>query len=387
MRSQEEKKAMTKTSQVVKTKSPGATGDVSRAISAKPSFYNKVTKKSSVVPLESKPLSRKGTGSGPGTGSVTVKSKVSPSDDSVKNSGNLAQTEEKEFAPVMDESTTKVLQVDLAQPTNHVDASLENSLDNDLILEKTENSNQILAVSDNGFQNLVEPPAPEIQPDEDMGISSAAWVEVEHQEVSANCDNGMSEVSISPAIAPATSSSPRIHHSLSQMLQADCSEPEIIEWGNAENPPAFIYQKDAPKGLKRLLKFARKSKEANATGWASPSVFSEGEDDPEECKGANKKNLDSLSRKAGLGKGYVQQKTMMLAESLDGGNSSRRAADYLGMHDILSAESSRSSVTSLRSDKSREGHVPVTATSTKASRSFFSLSTFRSSKSSETKPR
>nr|XP_019710443.1 uncharacterized protein LOC105057241 isoform X3 [Elaeis guineensis] len=384
---EEQKKVMTKTSKVAKTKSPGATGDVSRAISAKPNFYNKVTKKSSVVPLESKAFSRKGTGIGPGTGSAMVKTKVSLSDDSVKNSGNLAQTEEKESVPVTDESTTKVLEVDLVQPTNHVDASLENSLDNDLILEKTENSNHILAVLDNGFQNRVEPPAPEIQPDEDLGISSAAWVEVEHQEVSAKCDNGMSEISISPGIAPATSSSPRIHHSLSQMLQADCSEPDIIEWGNAENPPAFIYQKDAPKGLKRLLKFARKSKEANATGWASPSVFSEGEDDPEECKAANKKNLDSLSRKAGIGKGYGQQKTIMLGESLDGGNSCRRATDFLGMHDILSAQSSRSSFTSLRSDESREGHVPVAATSTKASRSFFSLSTFRSSKSSETKPR
>ncbi|XP_008793394.2 COP1-interacting protein 7-like isoform X1 [Phoenix dactylifera] len=387
MKSQEEKKkAMTKTTKVAKARSPAATGDVSHCISAKPSFYNKVTKKSSVVPLESKPFLRKGTGIGPGTGSATIKTKVSLSDDSAKNSGNLTQTEEKESAPLTDESTTRVLELDLAQPANDVDASLENSLDSDLILEKTENSKQILAVLDNGFQSPVEPPAPEIEPDEDMGISSAAWVEVEHQEVSAKWDNDMSEISASPGLAPVTSSSPRVHHSLSQMLQADSSEPEIIEWGNAENPPAFVYQKDAPKGLKRLLKFARKSKEANATGWASPSVFSEGEDDPEEPKAANKKNLDSLSRKAGLGKGYGQLKTM-LGESLDGGNSSRRTADFLGMHDILSAQSSARSFTSLRSDKSREGHVPVTATSTKASRSFFSLSTFRSSKSSETKPR
>ncbi|XP_008782721.2 COP1-interacting protein 7-like isoform X1 [Phoenix dactylifera] len=368
---QEKKKAMTKASKVTTTKSLAATGDDSGAVSAKPSFYNKVTKKSSVVPLESKPFLRKGTGIGPGTGSAIAKTRVSQSDDSAKNSGNLTQIEEKESAPVTDESTTKVLEVDLdlAQPANDVDANLENSLDNDLNLEKTENSDQILAVVDNGFQNPVEPPVPEIQQDEDMGISSTAWVEVEHQKISASCDNDTSEISVSPGLAPATSSSPRVRHSLSQMLQADSSEPEIIEWGNAENPPALVYQKDAPKGLKRLLKFARKSKgEANVTGWGSPSVFSEGEDDSEESKAANKRNLDSLSRKAGA-------------------NSSKRAADFRGMHDILSAQSSTSSLISLSSDKLREGHVPVTATSTKASRSFFSLSTFRSSKSSETKPR
>ncbi|XP_010921244.1 uncharacterized protein [Elaeis guineensis] len=370
MKSQEEKKkTMTKTSKAAKTKSPATTGDDSGAVSAKPSFYNKVTKKNSVVPLESKPFLRKGTGIGPGTGSAIAKTKVSQSDDSAKNSGNLTQIEEKESAPVTEEATTKVLEVDLAQPANDVDANLENSLDNDLNLEKTENSDQISAVVDNGFQNPVELPVPEIQPDEDMGISSAAWVEVEHQKVSASCDNDMSEITVSPGLAPATSSSPRVRHSLSQMLQADSNEPEIIEWGNAENPPALVYQKDAPKGLKRLLKFARKSKgEANVTGWASPSVFSEGEEDSEESKAASKRNLDSLSRKAGA-------------------TYSKRAADLCGMHDVLSAQSSTSSHISLGYDKLRERQVPVTATSTKASRSFFSLSTFRSSKSSETKPR
>jgi len=148
----------------------------------------------------------------------------------------------------------------------------------------------------------------------------------------------------------------------------------------------LVYQKDAPKGFKRLLKFARKSKgEANVTGWASPSVLSEGEDDTEEYKAASKRSSDSLLRKVALqAKGYEPPKSMSTG-SVDCGNSSNRSMDFKAMSEVMPAQSSTHTATIL--DRLREGQSSAPATSTKATRSFFSLSTFRSSKSSETKLR
>ena len=338
LKDQEEKKqrSVTKSTKNVKTKNPETPGDDSGVLSAKPSFYNKVTKKNSVVPLESKPFMKKGTGIGTKGSPIAAKPKVSQPDDSSKSSGSLIQPEENESIAVTSEPSPKILEVGVVQAA-YDDANLELALDSDLSHNHMEDMDQGRDELDNSFKNAVELPPPEIQVDEDMGISSAAWVEVEREGGSASCDCGLPDLTTSPELASAAAlSSPRVRHSLSQMLQADSNEPEIVEWGNAENPPSLVYQKDAPKGLKRLLKFARKSKgEANMTSLASPSVFSEGEDDTEESKAASKRSSDALLRKAALqAKGYEPPKSM-LTGSLDGGNSSKRSTDYRGMNDFV----------------------------------------------------
>lgn len=356
IKGQEDKKTRTATKPSRVAKSSPASEEKSSAVT-KSGMYNKVPKKSSVVPVESKPV-KKATGISQGVGSGAVKSKVPQLGDSSKGSGIVTRAEDKEQSPVTTEPTTKVPEADLAQPAHDVDENLEISIDNDLHVEKTENPGSSLSAAEMGPSDQVEPSVVEVKPlDEDMDISSAAWVEVDHQEVTDVGESVTGEDVTSPAIEPLPSSSPRIRHSLSQMLQADSNEPEIIEWGNAENPPAIVFHKDSPKGFKRLLKFARKNKgDNNTNGLASPSVVSDGEDEQEE---------------SGAG---------------DGVNSSRRTFDGSKTNSILSAQSTTSSFNATGSDRLRDR--PGAAPSTKAaSRSFFSLSNFRSSKTNESKLR
>ncbi|KAK8959418.1 hypothetical protein KSP40_PGU015416 [Platanthera guangdongensis] len=357
-------KSVVKNSKIVKPRSPLSVEDCGAL--SKPIFSNKHAKKSTVVPVESKPFLRKGAGVAPGIGLSVAKAKdtrVQKSDCSSKNSGIFVQHEEIES----NAAPTVELIDDYVEPTTVGDKILAASFDDILYNETTENVDGLTKI-ENSTENMAEPLIAEICYDDDLGISAAAWVETEHEEYSISCNNGVQ--GLSPTIAPVASSSSRVRHSLSQMLQAESGEPEIIEWGNAENPPSLVFQKDPPKGLKRLLKMARKSKgEGNLTGLSSPSVFSEGEEEHD-----SKSSDTSLQKASFQGKGYGKPRSMV-GETLDDRNYSKKAIDYRVVHDVLPG-----------SDKLHGGHISTRAT-TKASRSFFSLSSFRSSKSSETRPR
>ncbi|CAL5407612.1 unnamed protein product [Camellia sinensis] len=364
---------LTKNGKTAKANGQTATGKDCSMVAAKPSLYNKVTKKSSVVPLESKPFLRKGSGIGPGVSPVVIKTKVSSPqpEETLKNSRNLIEAQENVVTDTF-EPVSQQQEGDLEAPETHTDLESETQLTSQKC-DDTASSEQVPDNGDGNFEREMESEL-KTETEEELFISPMAWVEKEeHQDLPIPCDESTYQVPSLANVGPAAMLSPRVRHSLSQMLLEEIAETDITEWGNAENPPAMIYQKDEPKGFKRLLKFARKSRaDPNLTGWSSPSVFSEGEDDAEESKGLSKKNADNLLRQAALqAKNNDQQNT-----SLGGGYEKNSAAQ--SNTGKFSAQSS--------SHKSHD-HISGAASTTKATRSFFSLSAFRGSKPNETKLR
>ncbi|KAJ0487640.1 hypothetical protein HanHA89_Chr14g0592591 [Helianthus annuus] len=311
-------KAMNEKKQAKVTENKRMTKTADTTATAKPSIYNKVTKKSSVVPLETKPFLRKGSGTGPSVGPV-IKTKMNK----VATRINItSQNQEIEYEPSETRASVDLEpQVVSLSPTKR---------------EEPESSGD---GGGGGGGSRAEVSEINTLITEELEIPPTAWVvgEEHQQDEIVSCKESPVQTSSPPNVeTPAGFVRPRIRHSLSQMLLEDSNEVEIDEWGNAEHPPTMVYQKDAPRGLKRLLKFARKAKadsHLTAGGWSSPSAFSEGEDDIEESKGQS-----SLSR-------YSVQNHHRVPE----------------------------------------GHVSASMNTTKATRSFFSLSAFRGNKTNETK--
>ncbi|KAK9019905.1 hypothetical protein V6N11_054411 [Hibiscus sabdariffa] len=347
------------------TKTKGAAtrgGDSSSVVPAKPSLYNKVTKKSTVVPLESKPFLRKGSGLTSTAGVVNKIKNPSKLEDPLKNNENSIDAQESDILVNASVSVNEYQYQSFSSLDHDDDANQpETKANGPQKCDVIESVDELAPDFEEGLKDI----GGSSQGVEESIISPTAWVEIEeHQNLPDQCDDQPGEMASSACIAPVESASPRVRHSLSQMLQEESSEADAIEWGNAENPPAMVYQKDAPKGLKRLLKFARKSKgDANITGWSSPSVFSEGEDDTEDSKVYNKKNADNLLRKAALhAKNYEHN---------------------LDAYELPSAQSG----SSFDAHKLQKGSVSAAASTTKGTRSFFSLSAFRGSKPSDMKLR
>ncbi|KAK6786648.1 hypothetical protein RDI58_015173 [Solanum bulbocastanum] len=369
--SEKKSETVTKTSKPRRSKVQPASED--SAFSAKPKL-SKVTKKSSVMPLESKetkPFLRKGsrTGSAPSSGlGPVVKVKVaSRPEESVTDSVDSVQMEEKEMASVSFDHVSQVQDRGLEDLKVHEDKDSEAQAKSP---QKCENAERFDMVTSNDTDDFgrIEDSTPKEEVEGEPNISPSAWVEIEELEAKSFPSNGDFCNNDSLGDVPVRVSSPRVRHSLSQMLLEDNGEADVIDWGNAENPPTMIYQKDEPKGLKRLLKFARKSKtDANSTGFSGPSVFSEGEDDPEDSKVLTRRSSDNLLKKA----------------TLHAKNAGQQKSSSSEVYEL----SAPTSIGKIAAKKLQEGHISASATTTKATRSFFSLSAFKGSKQNDAKLR
>ncbi|KAL6541672.1 hypothetical protein OROGR_011158 [Orobanche gracilis] len=328
------------------------------ASSAKP----KVTKKSSVVPLEAKPSLRKGSKTS-SSANPSVMKKESHSQGPLRESEELTLCEE------------NVTSSNPSEPVIHRDEKgiEELKIHADMELEPTPTSPQKcedelftqISPPDDAVYLVVEPEL-NAEAEYELTISPRAWVEMEENENQpiTTVDPIHHVKGSSDCIAPVELSNPKVRHSLSQMLLEESSEPDFVDWGNAENPPPTVYQKDAPKGLKRLLKFARKSKnDANAFGGSSPSVFYEGEDDGDHSKLTSKRIAENVLKKV----------TLHLMTS--GHQKSSTDYDHQAQANI-----SKHNAQSSSQQQYQQGHVSASVTTTKATRSFFSLSAFKGSK-------
>ncbi|XP_071707934.1 uncharacterized protein [Rutidosis leptorrhynchoides] len=292
---------VTENKKITKTNIQSPTKDTTAT--TKHRFYKNVTRKNSVVPVETKPFLRKGSGMGTSVGPFVTKTK-----------GVVCKTE--------DNKLTSHNQVNHSQPTeNHAIIDLEHEMVSLNSLTKCEASGSKTEMSE--INSTTE---------EDLEISCSAWVvdEEPNQDEIVSCNESPIKLSSPTEVTPR----PRVRHSLSQILFDESNESEFGAWGNAEHPPTMIYHKEEPRGLKRLLKFARKAKaDSYLTDCSSPSPFSEREDNAEESRGIanfSKINIQSHQR-----------------------------------------------VT--------EAHVSASINTTKATRSFFSLSAFRGNKTNQAK--
>ncbi|KAJ9545746.1 hypothetical protein OSB04_025453 [Centaurea solstitialis] len=263
---------------------------------AKPSFYNKVTKKSSVVPLETKPFLRKGTGVGPGAGAGAVVKKVVAQPDESLSSGDPIPAEKNQAVEAAEYSgQNQAVETAEYSGQNHAVETAESpepvaklDLETHAVTlsptkcEESQSSNQFDVVGDDGLKKMEMSEFNNGVTEEESMISPTAWVEIEENQqdeiIQCKETSSIQTAGAGPTNlgAAAGVSSPRVRHSLFQMLLEETGEADSCDWGNAQNPPAMVCQKDAPKGFKRLLKFARKTKADLTDGKSDRSLVAAG---------------------------------------------------------------------------------------------------------------
>ncbi|KAI3757755.1 hypothetical protein L6452_05298 [Arctium lappa] len=197
---------------------------------SKPSFYNKVTKKSSVVPLETKPFLRKGTGIGPGAGAVVVKKVVAQPEESL-TSGDLIQAEKNQVVETTEfTGQNREKECEPLGPFAKLDSETPVVSLSPTKCEESESSNQFDVSGDDGLKKIEMSEFNNVA-EEESTISPAAWEEIEenHQDEIIQCkETPIQTAGPGPTNLDATAgvSSPRVRHSLFQMLLEETGEAD-----------------------------------------------------------------------------------------------------------------------------------------------------------------
>ncbi|XP_065008466.1 uncharacterized protein LOC108952111 isoform X1 [Musa acuminata AAA Group] len=334
-------------------------------------FINKVHKTE-----EFKQLIRKGKGSGPVLESNIIKSKASVVSRLNKNGEYSEGIIQQEDSPDLDKDLLE--RPSAEQDLEASDFPVDSDSDKPQHIQEYENSDEFWSEYGDVQTSLSQadydtaPASPKFSTSagntlESAGESPRLWNPHLHNSFpyvheASNIDAFVD----SPVGSPASWNL----HPLNQMMETDAARTRK-KWGSAPMPMIVANasqqsHKDVTKGFKRLLKFGRKSRGAETlvTDWVSASTASEGDDDTEDGHDLATRPADDL-RKSRMGCLFPH----------DGFNEGEIFPEQA--QSLWSSISNPSANFKLRED-------PLTGSSLKAPRSFFSLSSFRSK---ESKPR
>lgn len=399
-----------------------------------PNICSKLTNRSSPAPLEAKPFLRKGRGIGPGAGPGIVKLKQFLAAEDGLKSAEEGQVSDQNGGETVEElvnlsqlpCTNEGAQAEATKEENEGDKLTTTSDDT----ERSDNldDSEILQINMQGddasasVSPFETPSSPTDTNNEYYGkISCSAEASMTTTTSSSfiaslpcECATTFSPVSKSPSLHMSAGSD-HVSTSVAVAIKTDSTLVSAASWNSHERYPhtqtSEVYeidagarprkkwapaqkivlasasqqqhQKDAPKGLKRLLKFGRKSRgsEAATTDCVSASTTSEGDDDPEEPRDMAGSSADDLLKKA-----RVQAKSLLPGQSVFDFQSLFENAEIESFLDQGPTQSIRSSIPAPPANfKLREDHL-AGGTMLKAPRPFFSLPSFRS-KGSDSKPR
>ncbi|KAL9272445.1 hypothetical protein AKJ16_DCAP08662 [Drosera capensis] len=294
-----EKQQTTPGGKTFKMKSPATAVDKISVVPQKPGLRNKMPKKSSVVPLKSKPPTEKASEFSPSNSPVVglMDLPTVAHEPDGKFQDPVSVLEDEVVATACDSVIMQLPKDSIPHEIDCVSDGPEKLIEEFITNEDEEISRNLCGGGDDA------PKAASFIEDDDKAeiidmISPSSWVEIGPLVPPIPSSDNATQLALPPSVVVMEQSDSRARYSLSQMLLQEISETDATDWGVAENSATMIFQKDAPKGLKRLLKFARKSKgETNSTGGSSPHN-SEGEED--DCRSLASRNSDNQQGNASL---------------------------------------------------------------------------------------